>query len=80
MNASGRLSEAEAANMLDMEPQTLSKWRQRCYGPAYLKLGGKVSYRSIDLDAWVEQCRIVPTEIKPKSILEVFARARAPAE
>lgn len=33
---------------------TLAKWR--CYGtgPAWCKLGARVVYRRVDLDAWVE--------------------------
>jgi hypothetical protein len=68
VNPSGRLSEAEAATVLDMQGVTLSKWRQRSYGPPYIKAGGKVSYRMIDLEEWIEKCRVVPSEVQPKRI------------
>ncbi len=54
------LTEEEAAKSLMVEPPTLNKWRQRERGPAYLKIGGRVSYRVADLLAFLAQCRVVP--------------------
>lgn len=56
METKGILPEAEAANMIvDLKPQTLAKWRLRHKGPAYLKLGGKIRYRVIDIQEWLRR-------------------------
>ena len=55
MDTNGILTEAEAAAMIvDLKPQTLAKWRLRRKGPKYLKLGGKIRYRVIDIQEWME--------------------------
>jgi predicted DNA-binding transcriptional regulator AlpA len=57
------LTEKEAAAMIvDTKAGTLAKWRLRRTGPAYLKLGGRVRYRAEDIEAWMDSCRINPTE------------------
>jgi hypothetical protein len=61
MEPKGILTEAEAASMIvDLKPQTLAKWRLRHKGPAYLKLGGKIRYRVIDIQEWMDASRIDP--------------------
>jgi hypothetical protein len=63
MELNGILTEKEAAEMIvDLKPQTLAKWRLRHKGPAYLKLGGKIRYRVIDIQTWMEQSRIDPAK------------------
>lgn len=44
----------DAAVHLGLSPRTLEK--HRCYGtgPIYRKLGGRIVYAIIDLDAWAE--------------------------
>jgi len=55
------LTEKEAAEMIvDLKPGTLAKWRTRRKGPKYLKLGGKVRYRTIDIQEWIEANLIDP--------------------
>lgn len=50
---------------------TLSRWRQRGYGPKYLKLGRKVWYRRADLDEWLAaQVRCSTAEHKAKAVRE----------
>ena len=62
MEPKGILTEAEAASMIvDLKPQTLAKWRLRHKGPAYLKLGGKIRYRVIDIQEWMDASRIDPS-------------------
>jgi hypothetical protein len=68
MNTSGLLNESEAAESLSMQAQTLSKWRQRDFGPAFLKQGGRVLYRPEDLKLWQDSCRIVPSEKSPRKM------------
>lgn len=49
----------EAAEMLCVSDLTLRKWRWEGKGPQFVKIGRKVAYRPVDLDAWVQsQLRI----------------------
>jgi len=49
------LSEKEAADVLDVEPGTLSVWRSTGrYALPFLKVGAKVRYRRGDLQAWLD--------------------------
>lgn len=50
------LTTAQAAAYLHLSPSTLEK--MRCYGrgPKYLKVGGRVLYRTADLEAFLEAC------------------------
>jgi len=40
--------------------EKLAQWRHRNFGPAYIKLGKKVIYRGVDLNAWAEAQRVTP--------------------
>ncbi len=40
--------------------EKLAQWRHRNVGPAYFKLGKKVIYRGVDLNAWAEAQRVEP--------------------
>ena len=37
---------------------TLHIWRGQRKGPPYCKLGGRVFYRAVDLEAWIGNCAI----------------------
>ncbi|MGB2938510.1 MAG: helix-turn-helix domain-containing protein [Phycisphaerae bacterium] len=55
------LTRAEAARYLDVKPQTLACWAStKRYGLAYLKIGGSVRYRRVDLDRWLNSRIIGP--------------------
>ena len=54
MNTVNHLPTREAANYLGLSHRTLEGMRCRGGGPAFLKLGRRVLYRQVDLDAWVE--------------------------
>ena len=56
-----RLSEREAAGHLGISIRTLQDWRQRRTGPAYSKVGRRVVYDVMDLDAFLSAGRVVPT-------------------
>jgi hypothetical protein len=58
------LTEREAAAKLYAKTGTLTKWRTRGRGPAYLKLSGKIRYKLSDLEAYIEASRVVPGELK----------------
>ena len=40
--------------------QTLAKWRCLGTGPSYHKLGGLCFYQGSDINAWLEDGRVVP--------------------
>ncbi len=52
------LGDAELNLIGDREK--LAQWRHKNKGPAYYRLGRKIIYRGIDLNAWVEARRIEP--------------------
>lgn len=53
------LSQAEAAKLLGLAPETLSVWRcTKRYNLPYIKVGRLVKYREADLMAFVESRRI----------------------
>lgn len=58
----GRLSEADAAELIDLHPTTLKGLRNGSQGPSFYYRsagnGSRVSYRFDDLAAWLERGRI----------------------
>jgi hypothetical protein len=57
-----------AASHIDQPPGKLARWRARGTGPPYYRFEGRVFYRPVDLDAWLESCRCVPgREAEPQS-------------
>ena len=38
--------------------EKLAQWRHKGVGPAYYRLGRKIVYRGIDLNAWAEANRV----------------------
>lgn len=52
------LNEQTLAKRLSLSARTLQRWRPLGQGPAYLKLGGRVAYRHVDIEAWEAQQRI----------------------
>lgn len=55
------LTTEEVADLLAISAHTLTNWRSRRVGPAFMKAGGLVRYRQCDLDEWIES-RLRPTE------------------
>lgn len=49
------LDETSAAQLLNLRPRTLTRWRFERKGPTFVKLGGAVRYRSTDLEAFVSR-------------------------
>lgn len=47
-------SECEAAAVIGVSAQSLSRWRKAGIGPPYLRLGRKVRYRPGDVSAWID--------------------------
>lgn len=49
------LTPAEAAKLLGLQTETLTRWRtDRRYPLAYVKVGGRVRYRRSDIDAFLD--------------------------
>lgn len=55
------LNSSLAADWLGLSASTLAKLRLTGKGPAYLKLGRRVVYRTDDLEAWIEAHRHMST-------------------
>lgn len=53
------LTPEEVSAILKITVGTLENWRQKNYGPKYIKLGGKprspVRYRRQDVEGWVNE-------------------------
>lgn len=46
------LNQKQLAKRWAMSHRTLERWRCRGTGPGYLKLGGKIAYRLVDIEAY----------------------------
>ena len=46
------LHQRELAKRWGISPRTLERWRSIGFGPAFLKLGGRVAYRLADVEAF----------------------------
>jgi hypothetical protein len=47
----------DLAELLELKPQTLRKWRVKGCGPQYVRYGGtrgRVVYRASEVDRWLE--------------------------
>ena len=55
--------EKEAAKKLGIAVQTLRNWRHIRRGPAYVKLGRSVRYRTEDILEFIEKNRIDPNAV-----------------
>lgn len=51
------LTEAELARRWLHSPRSLQRWRRRGEGPAYLRLGRRVVYRLVDVEAYEHAAR-----------------------
>jgi predicted DNA-binding transcriptional regulator AlpA len=55
----------DAANYLGVSEHLLSKWRHYKEGPQYIKAGPRIIlYEKADLEKWVRNQKINPTESK----------------
>ncbi|WP_439545799.1 helix-turn-helix domain-containing protein [Sandarakinorhabdus sp.] len=50
------LTSKEVARRLHISPRTLERHRMLGTGCAFSKIGGRVLYRRVDIEAWVERC------------------------
>jgi hypothetical protein len=57
------LCQEELARRWRVSPRTLERWRWLGQGPAFLKIGGRVAYRLLDVETYEAAQRHVPTSI-----------------
>lgn len=55
------LTEAQAAERLNLRRKTLQTWRYSGRGPRFTKLGGAIRYPEEDLEAFIAENMIEPT-------------------
>ena len=61
----GCLSQNELAKRWQVSESSLARWRAERIGPSFLKLGGKVQHRLMDIMAFEDQTRQVMAHKKP---------------
>jgi hypothetical protein len=54
----GLITQTQAAKLLRRSVRTLTLWRRRHYGPAFLRIGGAVMYTAEDLSGFLRTSRI----------------------
>ena len=47
------LTQQRLSDLIDVSERTLERWRVEGTGPAFVKAGRKVLYRTVDVDAWL---------------------------
>ena len=73
------LTPPEAAAYTRTTPGTLTQYRFKKVGSAFVKLGKKVLYRKSDLDSWIEENIYWQTQPKPKGQALAPVEVRAPS-
>jgi len=71
------LNQTDLAARWKMSPRTLERWRYDGDGPAYLKLGSRVVYRLVDIEAHEERRRQEALAQKAKLRTQAKTAARA---
>jgi predicted DNA-binding transcriptional regulator AlpA len=56
------LTDIEAAEKMNLVPGTLRMWRLANTGPRYLKIGRSVRYRLVDIEEFLAQRVIEPSQ------------------
>lgn len=49
------LTSKDVAAALDVSQITVSRWRKKGYGPAWLKIGGVFRYPRAEFEAWMAE-------------------------
>lgn len=57
MTISALLSQQRLAELLAVSQRTLERWRVEGSGPAFVKAGRRVLYRSDDVEHWIDSSR-----------------------
>lgn len=56
------INEIETAEILNIKPATLRRWRWLKEGPPYYKIGSAVRYKLSELKQWIEDNTVDPEE------------------
>jgi hypothetical protein len=60
------MNQIELAKRWRLSPRTLERWRWLGQGPQYLKIGGRVVYRVVDIEAYeVTMIRYAQSDMSP---------------
>ena len=51
------LTQERLSERIDVSERTLERWRVEGSGPAFVKAGRKVLYRTVDVDDWLAASR-----------------------
>lgn len=51
--SAGLLTPTELSEQYRIPPATAAKWRWNGTGPAFVKMGSRVLYRVVDVEAWI---------------------------
>ena len=54
------LTEAQAADLLALKPDTLRRWRYQGRGPTFVRVGASVRYRITDVERWIAANTVQP--------------------
>jgi hypothetical protein len=60
------LNQVQLARRWSLSPRTLERWRWHEQGPRYLKVGGRVVYRLVDIEAFETAAAQDPTAAAAK--------------
>ena len=63
-SAADLLTQTEAAQFLNRSLRTLGLWREKGYGPAFVRIGGAVMYTTADLQEFIDRSRVVPERLQ----------------
>jgi excisionase family DNA binding protein len=44
----------DLAEYLRVSPRTVDSWREKNFGPPFMRVGMQIRYRKRDVDAWLE--------------------------
>ena len=71
------LNQVQLAARWNISPRTLERWRWVGDGPRYLKIGGRVVYRLVDIEAYeAAQLRLAEPESRPSPAFGAAGRGR----
>ncbi len=64
----GRRDPASAGPYIGYSVKTLAIWRSRGTGPKFIKVGGRVFYRTADLDEWLASFPTVSSTAQARAL------------
>ena len=74
------LNTVEAAEILGLKPNTMEIWRSHGRGPNYKKIGRKVLYDPVDLEAFSLACTVETDNSIPTCHADIAQKLKASRE